>query len=659
MHIRGRDLYAFEAFLFDPASGELKHNGVRVRMSKQTADVLTILVLNAGSLVTRQEIRDQLWPGGEIVDFDKIINNGISRLRYIFKDDPTAPTFIERVPKRGYRFIMPVRQIERPGARTLSEPPITDALATSPSDSIGIFALDHLSLVLKPTIARTPRQLRAIFWLSGTIVCLAALSSFVILQLTRSHTVSVANHPTEIALAVAPLDATGAGAAELAESFRLDLTDALAQLPEVHVRSAHSVNQLRLTDSSLPNYASKLGLDVILFGHFNLDKGICRLQFELVHAADATHIATLQYSGTVDQLNSIRDSIQRDIFTHLRLDGNGDSRPRGNTSDPDAYRSYLQARYQFSQQSPESLALSIKEYTAAIDRDPAFAKAYIGLAQTYLIMLSDDLISPSEGYAKANDAINKALRLDESSAEVHSILGFIRFYRDWNLAAGIDEERQAIHLEPHQPIYHQWLAVLLCDEGRYPEALAEVDLAKADDPYWPSIYVTEAFVSQNLRDSKRMINAARKLVELLPDSPLAYDVLANSLWYGGHPTEGIAEWRRMALLENDPERVQIEDRGLEAFRKDGAAGYARVRLEALAHGSEAQRHPNDFEPSEWYATAGENSLASAALVQMASTHNPQFLETVMDPMFAKARSEPDLKSFLIKTGLASQLAQNP
>ena len=270
-------------------------------------------------------------------------------------------------------------------------------------------------------------------------------------------------------------------------------------------------------------------------------------------------------------------------------------------------------------------------------------------------MLSDNLISPTEGYAKANDAINKALGLNVSSAEVHSILGFIRFYRDWNLAAGIDEERQAIRLEPHQPIYHQWLAVLLCDEGRYAESFAEVDLAKADDPYWPSIYVTEAFVSQNAGDTKRMLSASRKLVDLLPDSPLAYDVLANSLWYGGHPTEGIAEWRRMAVLENDPERIQIEDRGLKAYRQNGASGYARVRLDALTHGREAQRHPNDFEPTEWYATAGENSLASAALVQMAATHNPQFLETVMGPLFAKARLEPDLAEFLMKSGLTSQL----
>jgi len=115
-------VFSFSGFVFDPESGELAHNGVRVRLGKQTADILAVLILNAGSLVTRQRLRELLWPGGELVNHEKIINNGISRLRYIFKDDPLVPTFIERVPKRGYRWIMPVERIGRAVASPSAPP---------------------------------------------------------------------------------------------------------------------------------------------------------------------------------------------------------------------------------------------------------------------------------------------------------------------------------------------------------------------------------------------------------------------------------------------------------------------------------------------------------------------------------------------------------
>jgi len=160
-----------------------------------------------------------------------------------------------------------------------------------------------------------------------------------------------------------------------------------------------------------------------------------------------------------------------------------------------------------------------------------------------LILFSHNLIPPRDAFAKASDAVNQAQRLSDSSAEVHSILGYIRFYRDWDLAGGIDEEQKAIRLEPHQPIYRQWLAVLLCDERRFPEALGEIALAETDDPYGPSLYVTDAYAASNAQDTTRMVGAARKLKELLPNSPTAYDTMANALWYSGHQTEGIAEWR--------------------------------------------------------------------------------------------------------------------
>lgn len=663
MHRPPSGIFSFRGFRFDPESGELTQNGIRIRLGKQCADILAVIILNAGSLVTRETLRQVLWPGGEMVMHEKIINNAISRLRYIFQDDAQTPTFIERVPKRGYRWIMPVEELERGGAALQKVADTTTELALSESSSRGLEDLRSTSPRIVPlpddgfyARARPARRWWLRFAVGGVLVLLMGVGLF----FWPRQKAATSHVPQQIiALAVAPLDTSGAGAPELAESFRLDLTDALAQLPHVEVRAAHSVNQLHLTDASYSTYSSKLGLDVLLFGNFSVTGHLCQLQFELVRAKDATHLATLRYSGTVDQLSSIRDRIEQDVFTKLQIAGTSGGHPRGSTSDSEAYKSYLEAKYQFSQQTRESLGQSVNDYSLAIERDPNFAKAYVGLAQTQLIRLSDDYITPQEGFAQATAAVKKALLLDDSNAQVHSILGFIRFYRDWDFLGAIEEDRQAIRLDPHQAIYHQWLAVLLSDAGRYHEAFSEIDIAQREDPYWPSLYTTETYIALNARDYKRMLAAAKKLKELLPDSTMPYDVMANALWYGGHYEEGIAEWRRMAVREGDQERVKLEDAGLEAFRAGGVPAYAKVRIQAITSGHEATRDPSDFDPFEWYMAAGDHKAALMILKAKMANRDHVLFEIMTGPFSDPIRNDPEFVALFDKTGLpARQLSPN-
>jgi hypothetical protein len=181
-------------------------------------------------------------------------------------------------------------------------------------------------------------------------------------------------------------------------------------------------------------------------------------------------------------------------------------------------------------------------------------------------------------------------------------------------------------------------------------------LAEADDPYWPSLYVTESYVAGKALDHTRMVAAARKVKDFLPDSPIAYDTMANALWYSGHQTEGIAEWRRMALVEHDSERVAMEDRGLEAYRREGAAGYARVRLAEFSNADEIKLHPNDFDPEEWYMAAGDTKRALEALRKRVDAHDPAFLEEATTPFFDGIRSSPEFIALLQRAGVSSQLA---
>lgn len=656
-------IYLFAEFRFDASSGDLTQNGISIRLSKQTADLLTVLLVNAGRLVTRGEIRLALWPDGELVAYEKMINNGISRLRYIFKDDAQSPKFIERVPKRGYRIIAAVSETEAvpqvlseggvvaeaywgtTEVEDLSNQVAEQGNMTADTGLVSVSTLEEIP----PTVSPLHPRMRSliVIGLIGLVGIAGVLGTIAKLRNSNKTVPS----QQEITLAVAPFEASGEGGKEIAESFRLDVTDALAQLPQVQVRAAHSIEPLKHDDASLPAYASKLRLDMILFGHVAVNGQSCHLVFELVRGKDAAHIATLEYSGTLDELGSIRDKLQQETFKKLQLTGHGSKRPPGSTSDPEAYEAYLQARYHFSEQTPESLKQAVGEYRAALARDPEFAKAYTGLARTYIILVAKKLTPPQESFGFADAALQKALQLDDSSADVHSTLGFLRFYRDWDIAGAEREERRAVSLDPHQPLFHQWLAVLLCDEGRYTEAFHELDLAVDDDPYWPSLYVTESFVAANALDRKRLLAAAHKVEQLTPNSPTANDTLANALWYSGQYREAIAEWRRMAMRENDQARVRLEDDGLKAFLSGGTTAYARVRIRNLNNEKVTMRHPIDFEPAEWYMAAGEKDQAVSVMQKMYEAHEPQLLNIIRSPLYNDLHRMPEFQRLIRQSGL--------
>jgi tetratricopeptide (TPR) repeat protein len=220
------------------------------------------------------------------------------------------------------------------------------------------------------------------------------------------------------------------------------------------------------------------------------------------------------------------------------------------------------------------------------------------------------------------------------------------------LAAGERELRHTIQLDPTQAIYHQWLAVILSIEGKGDEALQQIDLAHADAPDWPPVYTSEVFVAGNAGDLKRLVAAGRQLEVLSANSPFARDTMANALWYSGRPIEAIAEWRAMAVAEHDPARVELEDAGLREFRHGGIKQYARVRLGAIATKVGTLKHPNDFNPIEWYAAAGDEDRAISGLRDLAAKRDPDFLENAQSPGLISLHSDARFKALLAQAGIA-------
>lgn len=645
--------FTFSALVFDAESGELTRNGVKLRVPEQTARVLTILLERAGTVVTREELRRLLWPSGEFLDYDHSINNSISQLRDVLRDDSRTPRFIETIPKRGYRFLAEVR--------TLSVPSVEDSqdldsaarrVEAAVVDAPPIDAPSEGNSQSEPRAEVRGREVWNIWrrkWLlASACVLLTTLGALYFWGRSKS----TPTHAADIYVGIAPFEPAGPDAEQLAESFRLDLTDAVSQLPSVQVRAAHSFPIGKRDDAGIPALAHNLQIDTVLFGKFTVEGNDCLIQFELVRGRDAIHLASLQYRGTKAELSAIRDKAQRDIFTRLNLASNTERPAHGNTENPRAYESYLRARYHLSLWTDDSLLKALQEFETASSEDPNFAKAYAGTASTYFVLAQHEAKPKLESYRKAREFAEKAVHMDSSLAEGHAMLGQIALNQDWNFALAEKELRQAVELEPNQAIYHLWFSVLLCVQGRFEESLHQIDLAHAADSFWPPVYMTEIFLAGAARQYPRSIDAGKKLIAFMPDWPLAYDQLGLTLWYSGRHTDAIESWRKMALLEKDAARLDLENRGLEALRRGGVPAYAQVRLDAAKSGAHWAHAENDFDLAEWYVYAGLREKALLALEAKVARHDPSSLQIAINPPYDDLHQDPRFLALLARIGVS-------
>ncbi|ACO33397.1 winged helix-turn-helix domain-containing protein [Acidobacterium capsulatum] len=677
-------VFSFAAYLYDAENRRLTRNQVPIRINRQMLDLLDLLVRSSGRLVTREQIQKTLWPGQFLDNSEKRITNAVARLRHILGDNSSRPRYIESVPRTGYRLIAPIRVVElargaRPAPAALLPPAVetavpaeglpevlpdapsalsgTTATADSPSLSEDREAQTRSAGLLQPPgsasapISGLPRALgrRGVFYAAGVLLLLAGMLAMAP-RLKRRPAAA----PAEITLGIAPFQASGPGAASLAQSFRLDLTDTLSQLPHLDVRASNSLDLLNLDRSTFRAQATHLGLDVLILGSFTLQNNECHVQLELVRGNDLSHIASFNRTVSRYELADLRTMIQDEVYRSLKLSpvsGGLPTTPIDGTSNPLAYDAYLRAQYHFSQLTGNSLVLAVAEYNEAIADDPNFVDAYAGQARAYIFLVQNDRIGESEGYTLARQAARHALALDAHTAEAHADLGFIYFLQSWNLKAGERELRQAISANPDDPFYHQGLALIYSDEGRFHEAEAQINQALAVDPYWVSAYITDIHIASVAQDRSRVESDIRKIMQLAPNSTHARDGIANAEWSLGLHLRAIQTWREMAVMDHTPSRIAMEDRGLAAYRRGGVAAYARIRIEAIREGMKTAPHGNDFFPPEWYAQAGETQQALRAIRASIAMHDDGVPGMTVLPAYDSLHSNPEFRALLAGVGL--------
>jgi serine/threonine-protein kinase len=326
----------------------------------------------------------------------------------------------------------------------------------------------------------------------------------------------------------------------LSDGISDELIDALAKVPGLRVASRTSAFALKGKPQDVRVVGALLGVTYVLEGTVRKSGTQLRITAQLSSTDDGRLVWSQRYDRKLDDVFAIQDEIARTIVGTLQATSFADVVPpptTRHTESAEAYRLYLQGRYEWNQRTQEAITRAIAHFEQAIAEDPRYALAYTGLADSYALHVDYRSVPVDEGFAHARSYARQALALDDSLAEAHASLAWTLFIYDWDWAAAEMEFRRAIELDPDYATAHQWYAFLLLSRGRFDEALVEGHTAQDLDPASVSVRRSLAFLYLYARRYRRARHHLLQAISMDPTAEETYRILGLVFALEGQPAE--------------------------------------------------------------------------------------------------------------------------
>ena len=500
-------VFEFGPFRLDPEESSLTREGTPVLLTPKALATLKYLVENAGRLVDKQALLSAVWPDTFVEE--ATLAQNISALRKALGDG-----YIETVPKRGYRFIAPVRQ-PAPGPVTapVTPPPRRRTLLLA---VVAFFALAILTAVAALQVRKSPEP-------PGS-----GRKSLAVLPFKP-----ISNNPDDEYLGLAMSDA---------------LITRLGNVQQVIVRPTTAVRKYGGSDQDPIKAGRELETDLILDGTVQRSGDRMRVSVQMFDVESGAAVWSESFDVPFTDIFSAQDRLSGIVADAAigRLSGSGQQRTTRHTDDREAYAAYVKGRYFWNKRTEEGYRRAIEHFNFALKRDPQFALAMSGLADAYALLgsMPTTVITRPDAMARARSLAQQALAIDDDIAEAHTSLAFVKMHYDWDWKGADAEFRRAIQLNPGYPTAHHWYAYYLLSQGRTDDAVDAIRRAEALDPLSLIISTDVAEVLLHARRFEEACRQIEKTLELDQHFPLAYRVAASC----GDPEGSL---RKSVLLGRD------------------------------------------------------------------------------------------------------------
>jgi TolB-like protein/DNA-binding winged helix-turn-helix (wHTH) protein len=641
----------FGEFELDSARYELRRNGRPLKLERIPMDLLILLAEKGGNVVSRQEIIERLWGKDVFVDTEHGINTAIRKIRSVLHEDAERPRFVRTVQGKGYQFV--AEKNGDVGAVAPAEIGEVEPAEAAPA----MRRSGPLIVPLKDSNTGKPSALSlAVF---GTLALLALAAALVGMNVAGWRDQIFARRPKSNiqALAVLPL-ANLSGDTEQ-EFFADGMTEALitelGKISGPRVISRQSVMQYKGSKKSLAEIARELNVDAVLEGAVARSGDRVKVTVHLAQASPERQLWAQEYDrGTRDVL-SVEDDIARGVAHEIQIELTSQERARlsrARSVNPDAYADYLRGRSVLAggpgslsklaskrQYTGQDVQTAIVYFKSAIDKDPAYAQAYAGLADAYIHLGSPVWggHSPKETLSDAREAATTALKLDPSLPEAHFSLAQTLQY-DWNWPEAEKEYKLALKLNPNYVDSHLEYGRFVQALGRNDEALVHMHYADELDPFNIVVKETVAWVTYA---SRQYDLALKQFKSLGDDGGLEHvyrekgmypeAIAADKRWTATHPSQS-----------QDPYSLTMlaSIYGLQG-RSDEAEALIKELKETARH-----RYVSGFFFAEAYVGLGQRDQAIIWLERAYEEHDQWMVFANSYPGLDRLRSEPRFQALM-------------
>ena len=425
----------------------------------------------------------------------------------------------------------------------------------------------------------------------------------------------------------------------------------LTQLPNLKVIARSSVFRYKGREDDPLSIGRELGVRAVLTGRMTQRGDMVLISTELVDIRDNKQLWGEQYERKISDMLSVQREIAREITNNLRPTLSGVDRSRMEkqyTANPEAYQLYLKGRFYWNKRTPSDFKKSIAYFEQAIAKDPNYALAYSGLADSYTLLAVYSNESPREMMPKAKQAALKALEFDDKLAEAHASYGQIMVYYDFEFETAEKQYRQALQLNPNYATAHQWLAEHLSAMKRFDEAIAEIERALQLDPLSVIMNRIYADILVDARRYDEAVEQYKKTLELDPNFPTAHYFLGRTYEAQGKYDQVVVEYAIAGGLSGLPPEILAHVK--ETYAKSGWKAYLQETLDQILKQPGGRNFP-PFVIATYYARLGQKEEALTWLER--GYEERDFRMTLLSVAweFDGIRSDPRFVSLVQKIGL--------
>lgn len=606
-------VYEFGPFRLDTQNRLLFRDGQAVQqVPPKIMETLITLVERAGRVVSKEDLMQLIWPDSFVEESN--LTQNIFMLRKILGGTEHPGPYIETVPRRGYRFVAPLKELRAPGPKAAG------------------------------TLTRSTARGKERKDLQGK-----SIDSIAILLLRN--------------------ESAGLNADYLSNAISESIINNLSKLPALRVMARSAVFRYKGREVTARRVGQDLDVRAVVMGEVFLRGDSLHVHIEAIDVADESLLLGQQYDRKLVDLFEAQREISQDFSSELKLRlANGGPQRSGvrRTEATKAHQLYLVGRYYQNKMTEEGLTKGREHFQRAVDLEPAFASAYAGLADSYALGgLSldpnlalayaelDDYYSllsspPKEAMSKAKAAALRALEIDETLAEAHTSMGLVRYRLDWAWAAAEEEFKRAIELNQDYAPAHLWYGAYLKTVGRFDEASVELKRAQTIDPLLLIVQVELGRIYYFAGSYDKAIRQYEKMLEMDPFFIPAHFCLGQAYAQKGLFERALEEFQT-AVPRMPDDRKAIAGLGY-VYALSGRRDEAQEALDKLKELS-MLRHVPSYDLALIYLALGENDKALECLQHAYAERSADLIDLKIEPMLSPLRPEPQFTELMRRVRL--------